>query len=244
MSIAAELQTLYRLALAPVRGHSHAERLESFYQGQAEHYDAFRRKLLPGRDTLFAQVPMPEGGTWVDLGGGTGSSLEFVGDRARQLDRVYIVDLSPSLLRVAAERVARAGLTNVELIEADATTFQPPRPADLVTCSYSLTMIPDWFAAVDRARRMLAPGGTFAALDFYVSRKYSSAGSVRHGWWTRHFWPAWFSSDSVFLSPDHLPYLRSRFECVVLRESVTRVPYVPLVRVPYYLFIGRHPSGE
>jgi S-adenosylmethionine-diacylgycerolhomoserine-N-methlytransferase len=62
---------------------------------------------------------------------------------------------------------------------------------------------------------------------------------ARHGWLTRHFWPAWFSRDNVFPSPDHLPYLQRRFEPVSLVENRAAVPYLPLARVPYYLFIGR-----
>ena len=249
MSILADLKTLYHLTLHPVRGRTHAERMESFYGGQAEGYDAFRKRLLQGREELFGQLDVPEGGVWVDLGGGTGANLEFLGERIHRLAKVYVVDLAPSLLEVAARRAKDRGWMNVEPVEADATTFRPPTNgaaqggADVVTCSYSLTMIPDWFAAVENAAAMLRPGGQIGVVDFYVSRKHPAEGLRRHGALTRWFWPAWFSTDNVFPSADHLPLLRRHFETTHLAEHKAKVPYMPLCRVPYYTFVGTLPSA-
>jgi hypothetical protein len=35
------------------------------------------------------------------------------------------------------------------------------------------------------------------------------------------------------------PYLARRFETVSLSEHRARLPYMPLVRAPYYRFVGR-----
>lgn len=237
----ADLKTLYRLAAAPVRGRTHAERLESFYEGQAADYDRFRERLLHGRRELWNAISVPDGGLWCDLGCGTGAGAEYLGPRLAQLRRLYLVDLSRSLLTVARERAARHGWRNVTTLEADITAFAPPLSVDVVTCCYALTMTPDWYAAIDRAWEMLRPGGWIGVVDFYVSRKHPAAGFRRHRWWQRTFWPAWFACDNVFLSPDHLPYLQQRFECELLAESTGRVPYLPGLRAPYYLFVGRKP---
>jgi S-adenosylmethionine-diacylgycerolhomoserine-N-methlytransferase len=242
MRLLSDLKVLFHLTLKPVRGRDHAARLENFYAGQAAAYDDFRRRLLHGREELWQDLPAPEGGVWVDLGGGTGANLEFLGERISRLKKAYVVDLSPSLLELARKRIAERGWTNVEAVEADATHFRPAEgPADVVTFSYSLTMIPDWFAAVENAEAMLKPGGRLGAVDFYVSRKYPSDGLVRHRWLTRHFWPLWFSGDNVFPSADHVPFLHHRFEPVHFSEHRAKVPYLPFVRTPYYRFIGRKP---
>src|SRR5881398_3479856 len=77
---------------------------------------------------------------------------------------VYLVDLSPSLCNVARQRFARLGWKNVSVVCEDARHFRLPpnripngilqspdqapipgpiiRGADLVTMSYSLSMIP------------------------------------------------------------------------------------------------------
>jgi S-adenosylmethionine-diacylgycerolhomoserine-N-methlytransferase len=235
------LRVLYHLALSPIRGKSHKERLESFYSKQAHGYDAFRKRLLKGRQTLYNSLPAQPGCVWVEMGGGTASNLEYLGDRIERLGSVHVVDLSGSLLKVAQERIAERGWSNVRTHEADATTFELPDglKADVVTFSYSLTMIPDWFAAIECAERLLKPGGVIAVVDFYIARKYPADGMKRHGWWTRTFWTAWFGFDNVNLSPDHIPYLVRRFEPVSLWEGRAKVPYVPLGRVPIYRFIGR-----
>ena len=75
----ADLKTLYCVLLKPARGKDHAERMESFYAGQAAAYDSFRERLLPGRRELFAALPIPRDGVWVDLGGGTGANFEVLG---------------------------------------------------------------------------------------------------------------------------------------------------------------------
>lgn len=239
MSVLSDIKTVYHLTLAPVRGDSHAARLENFYARQADDYDRFRDRLLHGREALWQSLPCPSGGVWVDLGGGTGANLERIGPRLASLSQVYVVDLSASLLAVARRRIADRGWRNVQAVEADATQFQPERLADVVTFSYSLTMIPDWFAAIQQAERLLRPGGTIGVVDFYVSRKHASGDRMRHSWTTRTFWPAWFALDNVILSPDHVPYLQQRFDVQRFSEHRAKVPYLPLVRVPYYTFIGR-----
>src|SRR5262249_3779829 len=145
MSLASDLKTLFHMTLMPIRGKNHRDRLESFYAAQARSYDSFRAHLLRGRQELYESLPVPEGGVWLEMGGGTGPTLESLGDRLRQLGRVHVVDLSTSLLGIARERIAAHGWNNVEVHEQDVTTFQPEQAADVVTFSYSLTMIPDWF---------------------------------------------------------------------------------------------------
>ena len=174
------------------------------------------------------------------MGGGTGANLEWISDKIPELKKVYVVDLSSSLLQIAEQRIHAKGWNHVEVVEADVTRFEPEeKTADVITFSYSLTMIPDWFSAIEQAKKLLKPGGLIGVVDFYVSRKHPSSGLRRHGWLTRHFWPAWFASDNVFLSGDHVPFLISNFETVDLTEERAKVPYMPGCKVPYYRFIGR-----
>ena len=241
MSFFGDMKVLYHMAVRPVRGKNHAQRMENFYGGQADDYDRFRERLLKGRQELWDMLEVPEGGVWVDMGGGTGSNLEYFGPSIDRLRKVYVVDLAESLLEVARKRAEEKGWDHVEAVAADATTFQPEDgPVDVVTFSYSLTMIPDWFAAIENARTMLKPGGTIGVVDFYVSRKHPEQGDSRHGWATRSFWPLWFAGDNVFPSPDHLPFLKRIFRPKKLEEKKTRIPYfpVPCFKMPYYQFVG------
>ncbi len=240
MGLASDLKILYHLAFKPVRGKDHAARMESFYAGQADGYDDFRKRLLQGREQLWQSIEVPEGGRWIDMGAGTGANLEYFGDSISKLEQVYAVDLSRSLLDVAEKRFEANGWTNASVLEADATNFEPPGGlVDVVTFSYSLTMIPDWFAAIENALRILKPGGCIGVVDFYVSRKHPQGELTKHNWFTRNFWPTWFSSDNVFPSADHVPMLHHHLEVETFTENRAKVPYLPLIRVPYYTFVGR-----
>ena len=244
MSFVSDLKVLYHLLLRPVRGDSHAQRMENFYSGQADAYDDFRKRLLQGREELYSKIAENRSGTWVDLGGGTGANLEFIGPAISQFQRVYVVDLASSLLKVAEKRAADRGWNQVRAVTADATQWQPEEgKADIVTFSYSLTMIPDWFAAIDNALRMLKPGRVVGVVDFYVSRKHPADKLKRHAWSTRSFWPVWFAGDNVFPNPDHIPYLQRHLNTLLLNERRSKVPYLPLIRTPYYQFIGEKPVG-
>ena len=225
---------------------NHAQRLEEFYAPQAAHYDDFRERLLHGRQELVERLAPLPGSTVVELGGGTGRNLEYFGARMLSLNRVDVVDLCPSLLSQARKRcerwpdVARA-------VQADAADYKPGRVVDCVFFSYSLTMIPDWRRALANAVRMLRPGGLLGAVDFYISPHHAAPGSVQHGTLARHFWPRWFAHDGVHLSSNHLPALQDYTDRVYCEERMATLPYLPWLRVPYYLYVGRkrapYPAG-
>src|SRR5690606_32313628 len=104
---------------------------------------------------------------------------------------------------------------------------------------YSLTMIPQWYKALENALQLLKPGGVIAVVDFYVAQKHPQPGMQPHSAWTRNFWPMWFSWDNVRLNPDHLPYLMDKFETIETFEGSNLIAYAPFGLVPYYLFIGK-----
>ena len=95
---------------------------------------------------------------------------------------VTLVDLCPALLERARKRCDTKGWQYVQCIEADATRFGPAQPVDAVYLSYSLTMIPDWFTAIDNAIAMLRPGGIIGVVDFYVSPTSCPSGRSRGRW--------------------------------------------------------------
>jgi S-adenosylmethionine-diacylgycerolhomoserine-N-methlytransferase len=242
MNALAQLKILYHLALSPIRGETHQERLDSFYRGQAEGYDDFRKQMLHGREEMFTRLPLREGDRWVDLGCGTGSNAEYLADKLPTFGEVVLVDLSESLIDIAKKRVGNKGWQNVRVVHADATTVEiQPESVDVVTFAYSLTMIPNWFSAIEHAMRLLKPGGVIGVVDFYVAKKYPTDGHARHGWSTRTFWPTWFAWDNVFPNPDHLPYLKSHFDVIEMSEQRGKLPWMPFIRAPYYYFIGRKP---
>jgi S-adenosylmethionine-diacylgycerolhomoserine-N-methlytransferase len=234
-----DLRVLASLLRGLPRRGAHAAKLQAFYGPQAERYDSFRERLLAGRRDLVAMLAPADGARIVELGGGTARNLDYFGDRLGRMASVEVVDLCPALLDIARRRTA--ALANVRVIEADAATYRPSAPVDCVYFSYALTMMPEWRAVLDNARAMLRPGGVIGVVDFYVGKGQPAPGDVRHGAFTRHFWPRWFAHDGVRLTPDHLARLRGLFPQHIRQERRAPVPYLPGLRVPYYLFLGRRP---
>lgn len=219
-----------RVLLSMLRGQSrrgsHAERLQAFYAPQADRYDAFRAGLLHGREELIARLELEPGMRLVELGCGTGQSLDIIGSAADGLAHYDMVDLCPALLAHARRRAQ--GHAAVAVHEADVTNWMPDRPADRVLISYALTMIPEWSLAIDAVSQMLAPGGRIGVVDFHLPGDGRLNG----------FWRRWFAHDGVHVSADHLPQLRKRYPHHWCSEREGRLPYVPLLTAPYYLFIG------
>ncbi|MEO7324580.1 MAG: class I SAM-dependent methyltransferase [Dokdonella sp.] len=231
-----DVAVLARLARGMPRASSHAQALGTFYGAQSAHYDRFRERLLQGRAELIGSLELPPQARVVELGGGTGRNAEFFGERLAQIESITIVDLCAPLLARARARAVR--IAQLRTVEADATTWQPAEPVDAVILSYALTMIPDWRAAIENAISMLKPGGMLGVVDFYVSQ--AGAKGVRHGAFTRRFWPAWFAHDGVRLNEQHLPMLRRRLSDHEIFEARAAVPYMPFGRVPYFRFVGRN----
>ena len=134
------------------------------YRWLAEYYDEFfqpfRRALDAGRQQVLHDI-LPHVAAVCDLACGTGTSaLRF----ARQKLKVYAVDVSPVMCRLAREKAAGAGLP-LQVIQADMQSFRLPEKVDLITCEGdALNHIPskaDLQKVVRAVARALRPGGHF-----------------------------------------------------------------------------------
>lgn len=240
-SLFSQLKFLYGILFNPIKGLTQSERLESFYKVQAPIYDVSRERLLKGREQLCSELVSRKcvRGDWLDIGAGTGWNLGLMAQKARNCESITLIDLSLSLIKKAEERVHQLGLKNVTLLNEDILRFKnSERQFDLITLSYSLTMIPSWFSVLEKAFQMLAPGGTIGVTDFYVSQKHRLDGQDSHSWFIRSFLPIFFAFDDVHLSPDYLLWLKSHFNSDLLIESASSLPYLPWVKAPYFVFIG------
>ena len=148
---------------------------------------------------------------WVDVGGGTGWNIETMAcyiDVPNFFSEVYLIDFSPSLCEIARKRFVRLGWHNVRVVCEDAKLFDLGKDkADLITMSYSLSMLPNFHVCIDHLASLLDPKGIISVVDFYVQssietsgRNYIGGSLQRHvNWIGRTFWRAWFDLDRVGL---------------------------------------------
>lgn len=138
----------------------------------------------------------------------------------------------------------KKGWTNVTIVEGDACTFQPPEgQATLITFSYSLTMIPDFYGAVDAAASYLDPtNGILGVTDFYVSSKFDFPLRQRT-WFRRFFWRCIFDLDGIDIGPERRQYLDHKLCRIWERNGQGPIPYVPkILQAPFYIWLGQSQS--
>lgn len=146
-----------------------ADRMDAIYARQRHFYDLTRKYYLLGRDRLIARLDVPEGGTVLEVGCGTGRNLIAVA-RRYPTARLYGFDISEAMLTTARANVAKAGLSGrITLVQGDATDFSGEAlfgiaRFDRVFFSYTLSMIPDWKAALRHGAA--CTGGALHLVDF------------------------------------------------------------------------------
>jgi S-adenosylmethionine-diacylgycerolhomoserine-N-methlytransferase len=155
---------------------NHGDLMDKVYRSQRHIYDATRKFYLLGRDQLIEELDVPYGGTVLEIGCGTGRNLVKIAERWPNC-RVYGVDISSEMLKSAAVNIRRTGLAErVMIAEGDATDFDPMvlfgrSCFDNIVCSYTLSMIPEWQAALRMALSLLAPQGNLHIVDFGMQEK-------------------------------------------------------------------------
>lgn len=142
----------------------HRDFLNRYYRWSKPIYDLTRKYYLLGRDTVLDQLVAERWIGLVEIGPGTGRNLLKL--QARRPDaRLGGVEACDEMLEMASSRLPDARFVQGF---AEATDYADllDVPVDRVLFSYSLSMIQDRGAALDRALRELAPGGEVVVVDF------------------------------------------------------------------------------
>jgi len=157
-------------------------RVSTHLRVDAAAYDAAIRRFIPGYEEMIAEVvsildealgeATSDAAAVVDLGAGTGALAGAILDGIPRA-RAVLVDIDPSMLAVAAARVAaHGGRAEVRCATfEDALAGLGAGAAGAVVASLSLHHVPELerkralYAAIHRA---LAPGGVFLSADATV----------------------------------------------------------------------------
>ena len=158
--------------------------MANVYGAAARFYDAFSGERVvyrAGRECGVALLGLRPGDTVLDLACGTGLNFALLVDAVGPTGAVIGLDCSREMLEMARRRVKTNGWTNVRLIEADATTFDPivvmeelsaaGGRVDGVFSSYAMSVFTDWHPAWERMRALLRPGGRACIVDMQPPTK-------------------------------------------------------------------------
>jgi len=146
------------------------DQMDAIYRWQVAIYDVTRKYYLFGRDHMIAGLAPVSGIHVLEVGCGTGRNL-ILAARVYPEARFYGLDVSTVMVAKAREAVRRAGLENrISIALADAADFEAQvfgrDGFDRVFLSYTLSMIPPWREALERAVLAVAPGGSLHVVDF------------------------------------------------------------------------------
>jgi len=141
--------------------------VEKVYDKLSIVYDlTFGPTLHPGRIQARDRMGIEPGDRILEVGVGTGINTSLYPTSCH----VTGIDLSRPMLEKARERVAREQLTNVRLMEMDATalTFED-ESFDIVYAPYLISVVPDPVAVAREMRRVCRTGGRIIILNHFRS---------------------------------------------------------------------------
>jgi S-adenosylmethionine-diacylgycerolhomoserine-N-methlytransferase len=169
----------------------HANLMDGMYRYQRHFYDLTRKYYLLGRDKTIRGLNVPEGGSLLEVGCGTGRNMALAHKRFPTA-KLYGLDISQEML-ISARKTFATKATIPDFRVADATAFTPREFAttgfDRILISYALSMIPDWERAVDAAIAALNPGGELHIVDFGQQEGLPA--------WFRHILKSWLAKFHV-----------------------------------------------
>ena len=149
---------------------SHSGLMDRVYRHQRYVYDFTRKYYLFGRDRLIAGLALKPGESLVEIGCGTARNLIAIA-HAYPEAQLYGLDASEAMLETARAAIRRAGLeSRIHLAQGLAENLSPAQfereTFENVLFSYSLSMIPDWRAALATGSKSLSPDGRLHVVDF------------------------------------------------------------------------------
>jgi phosphatidylethanolamine/phosphatidyl-N-methylethanolamine N-methyltransferase len=146
------------------------EAVRSTYARWAPIYDrVFGYVFEAGRRSAVSFINELPPGRVLECGVGTGISLPHY----RADHRITGIDLSPEMLDIARERVAAAGLQNVEGLDVVDASAMPMAEAsfDTSVAMFVLTVVPDPKAVMAELARVTRPGGAVVLVSHFPEQK-------------------------------------------------------------------------
>jgi S-adenosylmethionine-diacylgycerolhomoserine-N-methlytransferase len=175
--------------------------MNDHYRYQSLIYDYTRPFFLLERDRACRHLQIAAGGVVLEVGCGTGYNFRRLVEQVGPGGRVYGVDYSEAMLKIAARRIRRCRWNNVLLTRERAEDFKFTEKADAVLFSYSMSMIDDWKKTLENVLSGLKERGTIVLLDFCEWERLRPLFPL---------WNRWLKWNHVHIRTEPLEYLREK----------------------------------
>ncbi|HBT17588.1 MAG TPA: hypothetical protein DEB05_11615 [Firmicutes bacterium] len=139
--------------------------VKEYFDQVAPHYNATRVQYYGSNlcNLIFTHITIEQNMSVADIGCGTGYLTKALAEKAT---RVTAIDSSGEMLEIARQEIDKAGLSNVEFINADASKLPfPVASFDLVFASMLLHHISDPVEVLKEFNRILKAGGQVVLID-------------------------------------------------------------------------------
>ena len=131
------------------------------YRDHAAGYDASCKRTQPLRLETVAKLRLRPGDTVLDVGSGTGMSLDMLVSRVGDDGRVIGVELSPDMNLLAHDKVQMRGYHNVTLHEGAIEDVAIEAKLDAALCFYTHDVMRS-DSALERVMSLCKPGARIA----------------------------------------------------------------------------------
>jgi ubiquinone/menaquinone biosynthesis C-methylase UbiE len=153
------------------------------------------------RNKALEMLQIKKGETILEIGFGTGQCLIQIVERVGEKGKIFGIDISSGMLRVAAKRIDKAGLRDrVELYLGDA--LQMPYSSDkfdAVFLSFTLELFdtPEIPKILDEIKRVLKPQGRLGLVS--MSREHEATVPLKIYEWFHKKFPAYADCRPIFV---------------------------------------------
>jgi arsenite methyltransferase len=119
----------------------------------------------------FAAKVIRPGDSVLDIGSGSGTDLLIAAHQTGDGGEVIGVDMTAAMVEKVSKRLVATGMGNVRVLHGNAEHVPVPAgTVDVVTSNGVFNLVPDKWAALAEAYRVLRPGGRLQFADIGVGR--------------------------------------------------------------------------